>query len=64
MATSKADEVLECPGGESQGFAPGDRVASNGPHAEIIAVPYNLCAEIPDGVRGRQEITCAEVTSL
>lgn len=29
---------------------PGDRVASNGPHAEIVCVPRNLCAKIPDGV--------------
>ena len=29
---------------------PGDRVASNGPHAEIACVPRNLCAKIPDGV--------------
>jgi predicted dehydrogenase/threonine dehydrogenase-like Zn-dependent dehydrogenase len=29
------------------GFAVGDRVASNGPHAEIVAVPANLCARIP-----------------
>ncbi|SIT58131.1 Dehydrogenase-like protein [Mesorhizobium prunaredense] len=29
---------------------PGDRVASNGKHAEIVAVPGNLCAKIPDGV--------------
>lgn len=29
---------------------PGDRVASNGPHAEIVSVPRNLCARIPDGV--------------
>jgi predicted dehydrogenase/threonine dehydrogenase-like Zn-dependent dehydrogenase len=29
---------------------PGDRVASNGPHAEIACVPRNLCARIPEGV--------------
>jgi len=28
----------------------GDRVASNGPHAEIVCVPKNLCAKIPPGV--------------
>lgn len=28
----------------------GDRVVSNGPHAEFVAVPRNLCAKIPDGV--------------
>lgn len=33
-----------------EGFAPGDRVVSNGKHAEIVAVPKNLCAKIPDKV--------------
>jgi len=28
----------------------GDRVASNGPHAEVVCVPRNLCAKIPDRV--------------
>jgi predicted dehydrogenase len=28
----------------------GDRVASNGNHAEIVCVPKNLCAPIPNGV--------------
>jgi len=28
----------------------GDRVANNGPHAEVVCVPRNLCANIPDGV--------------
>jgi predicted dehydrogenase/D-arabinose 1-dehydrogenase-like Zn-dependent alcohol dehydrogenase len=31
-------------------FAPGDRVASNGAHAEVVCVPKNLCARIPDTV--------------
>ena len=35
-------------------FAPGDRVASNGPHAEIVQVPQNLCAKIPDDVSDEQ----------
>lgn len=29
------------------GFKVGDRVASNGPHAELVAVPQHLCAAIP-----------------
>jgi predicted dehydrogenase/threonine dehydrogenase-like Zn-dependent dehydrogenase len=33
-----------------QGFSVGDRVASNGPHAELVCVPVNLAAKIPDGV--------------
>ena len=32
------------------GFQVGDRIASNGPHAELVAVPYHLCASIPDSV--------------
>ena len=31
-------------------FQVGDRVASNGHHAEIVCVPKNLCAKIPAGV--------------
>jgi predicted dehydrogenase/threonine dehydrogenase-like Zn-dependent dehydrogenase len=33
-----------------EGFAVGDRVASNGPHAEYVCVPKNLAAHIPDNV--------------
>jgi predicted dehydrogenase/threonine dehydrogenase-like Zn-dependent dehydrogenase len=31
-------------------LAPGDIVVSNGAHAEIVCVPRNLCAKVPDGV--------------
>jgi len=31
-------------------FSLGDRVASNGKHAEVVSVPKNLCVKIPDGV--------------
>lgn len=31
-------------------FSVGDRVISNGKHAEFVAVPQNLCAKIPDSV--------------
>jgi predicted dehydrogenase len=34
----------------AEGFALGDRVVSNGKHAEVVAVPRNLCARIPDNV--------------
>ena len=33
------------------GFGVGDRVASNGKHAEIVSVPVNLCAKVPDNVQ-------------
>ena len=32
------------------GFEKGDRVVSNGNHAEVVRVPENLCAKIPDEV--------------
>lgn len=35
---------------QSSSFKTGDRVVSNGPHAEVVAVPQNLCAKIPDHV--------------
>ena len=41
-------------GGGIHDLQPGDRVASNGPHAEIVCVPRNLCAKIPDGVSNEQ----------
>ena len=46
-----AGSVLEIGSGVS-GFVKGDRVASNGAHAEAVAVPANLCAKLP-GRRGR-----------
>jgi len=32
------------------GLRQGDRVVSNGPHADVVKVPRNLCARIPDTV--------------
>jgi NADPH:quinone reductase-like Zn-dependent oxidoreductase len=32
------------------GFQVGDRVASNGKHAEFVCVPENLCAKVPEDV--------------
>lgn len=37
-------------GGSVEGFKAGDRVVSNGPHADLVKVPKNLCARIPDAV--------------
>ncbi len=34
-------------GEDVRGFDVGDRVASNGPHAELVVVPHRLCALIP-----------------
>jgi len=44
-----AGVVLEVGKGVT-GFSVGDRVVSNGPHAEVVCVPQNLCARIPDNV--------------
>ncbi len=41
--------VLEAGVGAS-GFVPGDRVVSNGKHAEVVSVPLNLCSRVPDAV--------------
>ncbi len=32
------------------GYEPGDRVISNGKHADVVSVPINLCAKVPDAV--------------
>ena len=42
--------VVESVGTGVDGFKPGDRVLSNGPHADVVRVPQNLCARIPDTV--------------
>lgn len=44
-----AGEVIKV-GEDVMGFKVGDRVASNGPHAEYVCIPTNLCAHIPDEV--------------
>ena len=41
--------VIEAGSGVA-GLSPGDRVVSNGRHAEAVAVPVNLCARVPAGV--------------
>ena len=42
-------KVIAVGGGVSK-LAIGDRVASNGPHAEVVSVPKNLVVKIPDSV--------------
>jgi len=41
-------------GEDVTGFAVGDRVVSNGRHAEVVNVPKNLCSKIPDPVSGEE----------
>jgi hypothetical protein len=45
--------VIEVGSGVS-GFRIGDMVASNGPHAEVVCVPQNLCAKVPEQVSAEQ----------
>lgn len=49
LGYSQAGEVIAV-GTEVNEFKVGDRVISNGNHAEVVAVPENLVAKIPDGV--------------
>ena len=49
LGYSNVGVVLEMGSGASE-FHIGDRVVSNGSHAEVVSVPKNLAARIPDGV--------------
>lgn len=42
--------IVKSVGQGVKGFKAGQRVASNGPHADVVRVPKNLCAPIPDSV--------------
>ena len=44
-------------------FKAGDRVASNGQHAEFVSVPQNLVAQIPENV-SYEEATFTVITSI
>jgi len=42
--------VVSAVGNGVEGVKVGDRVASNGPHADVVRVPKRICAVIPDEV--------------
>lgn len=46
--------VVAKAGDNITGFRIGDRVVSNGAHADVVLVPKNLCAKIPDSVTDEQ----------
>jgi predicted dehydrogenase len=48
-------EVIEV-GEGANGFKKGDRVVSNGPHAEYVCVPVNLCAKVPANVPDEEAV--------
>lgn len=49
MGYASAGVVLASGAGVPE-FKPGDRVASNGPHAGVVCVPRHLCARMPESV--------------
>ena len=49
LGYSSAGVVLAC-GADVQEFKPGDRAASNGPHAGVVCIPKHLCARVPENV--------------
>jgi threonine dehydrogenase-like Zn-dependent dehydrogenase len=49
MGYCNVGEVIALGAGVA-GFQVGDPVASNGRHAEVVAVPQNLCAKVPEAV--------------
>ncbi|MFC7365195.1 MULTISPECIES: bi-domain-containing oxidoreductase [Bhargavaea] len=49
LGYSNAGTVIAV-GSKVSRFKIGDRVISNGPHAEVVCVPENLCAKIPENV--------------
>ena len=49
LGYSNVGKIIEV-GPDCAGFSVGDRVVSNGRHAEIVNVPQHLCAKIPDDV--------------
>ncbi len=50
-------------GSGADAFTVGDRVVSNGPHADVVKVPVNLCARIPRGV-GDESASFTVVASI
>lgn len=53
MGYCNVGTVVQC-GKGVEDFKPGDRVASNGHHAEMVVVPKHLCARIPPSVSDDQ----------
>lgn len=53
MGMCNVGRVVEVGAGVTE-FAVGDRVVNNGYHAEMVSVPQNLCARLPDNVTDEQ----------
>ena len=55
--------VIESVGKDVESYKKGDRVVSNGPHADVVRVSKNLCARVPDNVSD-EEATFTVVASI
>lgn len=55
--------TIHAVGAGVDGFKKGDRIVSNGKHAEFVRVPKNLCAKIPDTVTD-EEATFTVIGSI
>ncbi len=62
LGYSNAGTVIEVGKGVDN-FYIGDSVISNGPHSEVVCVPKNLCAKIPEGV-GDEEAAFTVLASI
>jgi predicted dehydrogenase/threonine dehydrogenase-like Zn-dependent dehydrogenase len=62
LGYSNAGTVIEV-GKGIDNFNIGDRVISNGSHSEVVCVPKNLCARIPEGV-GDEEAAFTVLASI
>lgn len=54
LGYSNVGVVLQKGHGVEERFKIGNLVLSNGPHAEVISVPQNLCCPVPPGVDAEQ----------
>lgn len=48
--------VVNSAGADAADFNVGERVVSNGPHADVVRVAKNLCAKIPDNVSDEEAV--------
>ncbi len=55
MGYCNVGTVIEV-GPDISDFVVGDRVVSNGSHAEVVCVPKNLCAKIPYGIKDDEAV--------
>ncbi|NBX68954.1 MAG: dehydrogenase, partial [Proteobacteria bacterium] len=60
---SQSGLVVAVGQGVSQ-FSVGDRVVSNGPHAEYVCIPHQLCVKIPSDLISFEEAAFTTIASI